>query len=481
MFKIDVVRTSGTNVMELTDPTDANPTIRPRAWMAQAEQYLIIQDGQSTPLIFDGASLRRSRLGEPHYEVPVGTAMAYGMGRLVVVRPHKRSYVIGDIVHGGTEVIQFTEDNYLNEGGDVNVPVQGDITSVQIVAQLDRSTGHGDLMAMTPYGAASAKIGEKRDTWKDIQFQQVAMLGSGPVSHNSVVQVNGDFFYRSRDGIRSLAMTRRDFQSSWATTPLSREVNRTLSFDSRNWLDFCDATLFDNRLLVLCNQTPVRNGAYHRGIIALDFDLISSMDQKQPPAYDGVWIGLNATAIVADDFPTGPRCFIFHRNSSGKNELWECLRSSTGKDNGTNRIEWSIEGPTLLRNGSQAISLKRLANGDVSLEGMFGDVDVDVKFRPDSAPCYTDWKTWNACARQRICDGETCEDPVVHYLDQYRTKIRFGQPPDACSGSDNKPLRLGYEFQPKITITGKATVTSFRLAAIEQEEPVDGCTPSETQ
>lgn len=481
VFKIDVTLASGTNVMELTDPTDPNPSIRRHVWMQQAEQYLIVQDGQSTPLIYDGASMRRSRLGEPDYEVPVGTAMAYGMGRLIVVRPHRRSYVIGDIVGGGTEVIQFTEENYLSEGGDVNVPVKGLITSVQIIAQLDRSTGQGDLIAMTRFGAASAKIGEKRETWKDIQFQQVAMLGSGAVSHNAMVQVNGDFFYRSADGIRSLAMTKRDFQSTWATTPLSREVNRTLSFDSPHWLEHCEGVLFDNRVLMLCNQTPIRNGAFHRGIVALDFDLISGMDGKQPPAYDGLWTGLNATAIVADEFPSGQRCFVFHRNSeTGHNELWEIERTATGIDNGVNLIEWSIDGPSLLKEGTTPYSLKALVNGDISLEEVFGIVTVTVQFRPDQAPCYYDWREFNVCARKRECEGD-CEEPVVHYQKQYRTKLRFGQPPKSCSASDNKPTTLGYQFQPRITITGKATVNVFRLSAIEQQEPTDGCTDSEVE
>lgn len=480
LFRIDVARRSGTNVMELSDPLDPNPSIRRRVWMQQAEQYLIVQDGQSTPWIYDGASLRRSRLGEPDYEVPVGTAMAYGLGRLIVVRPHRRSYVIGDIVHGGTQVIQFTEDNYLNEGGDVTVPVAGDITSVKIVAQLDRSTGQGDLVAMTRSGAASAMIGAKRETWKNIQFQQVAMLGSGAVAHHAMVQKNGDFFFRALDGIRSFAITQRDFQSSWATTPISREVNRTLNFDAPHWLDFCEAAEFDNRLLVLCNQTPVRNGCFHRGIVALDFDLVSSMWEKQPPAYDGLWIGLNATAIVADEFTGGQRCFVFHRNADGENELWEILRSNSplqGKDNGVTPIEWSVEGPALLKAGSTPMSLKQLANGDVSLESVLGDITVNVQFRPDQAPCYFDWREFTVCAKEREC--VTCETPVTHYRTQYRTKLRFGTPPDSCSASDNKPSRFGFQFQPKITITGLATIQAVRLTAIEQEETPDGCTPSE--
>lgn len=474
IFRVDADRPNATNVLELT-ADDLNPANRPRAWMEQASHYLVIQDGQSKPFIFNGSTLRRSALGQPSYEVPVGTAMTYGLGRLVVVRPHRRSYVVGDILNGGTEVIQFTENNFLNEGGDIPVPVDGDITAVKILAQIDRSTGQGDLMVFTNAGAASARIGERRDQWKNIQFQLVAMLGAGATSQNSVSLVNGDLFCRSLDGIRSLAMTRSEFQNSWSKTPLSREVNRTLSYDTPFLFDFAESAVFDNRLLTLCNQSPLPNGCYHRGIIALDFDLISGMGDKAPPAYDGLWVGLNFTSIVAGQFASGERCFVTHRNGDGENELWELTRDGTA-DNGTRRIVSSVEGAALLKAGSQPLALKRLDGGDIGLEGIVGRVDVSVSFRPDNAQCWVPWHTFNICATAPSCTT-VCSGGKVQ--PQYRTKKRFPQPPDDCEAGDNKPARNGYEFQPRITMTGKATVSAFRMHAIEQEEPTTGCAEDE--
>lgn len=477
IFRIDVTKPRNVNVQELVPPDGYNPSNRPHVWMVQAEQWLIIQDGQSAPILYDGAVVRRSQIGAPAYEVPVGTAMEYGLGRLIVVRPNRRSYIIGDIVHGGTEVIQFTENNYLNEGGDVTVPIQGEITSVKILAQIDRSTGQGDLVVFTPYGATSARIGEPRETWKNIQFQLVALLANGATSHNSVTMANGDLFFRSLDGIRSLAMARREFQTSWATTPLSREINQTLSFDTRRLLDFCSAAVFDNRLLVLCNQVPVTNGCYHRGMAVLDFDLISSMSEKQPPAYDGLWTGLNFTGIVSGEFPTGERCFVFHRNSDGENEMWELLKDGT-HDNGVQPIQMIIEGRSMLRDDPALMGLKMLQTGDISLENIVGTVNVGIEFRPDQSPCWTPWHSFEVCAMTRSCDG-ACVNPST-FRPQYRTKQRFPQPPDDCDGSDNKPVRHGFEFQPRITITGNAEIRNFRLSASSIDEPnmaVDGCTP----
>ena len=55
---------------------DINPPDIPYFFFQQAEQYLIIQDGISLPIIYNGATCRRSNLSNS--EVPVGTAMAYG-------------------------------------------------------------------------------------------------------------------------------------------------------------------------------------------------------------------------------------------------------------------------------------------------------------------------------------------------------------------------------------------------------------------
>ena len=469
IFKVDVNKPRNTNVIELTPVGDWNPSNRPHAWMLQLgnTKYFVIQDGQSIPLIYDGATCRRASLGFPQYEVPVGTAMAYGLGRLAVVRPHRKSYVIGDIVNGGTEVIQFTEDNYLNEGGDITVPIDGEINALAITSQIDRSVGQGELVAFTQYGAASARIGELRTTWKDIQFQYVALIGSGATSHNSVTLVNGDLFFRAPEGFRSVAMTRSEFQGAWGRTPISREVNLTLSYDTDHLLGFCESALFDNRLLMLCNQTPLTNGCYHRGIIALDFDLISSMGAKAPPAYDGLWMGFNFTSIVSGDFNNGERCFVTHRNDDGENELWE-LQKEGYLDNGVNRIQWAIEGPALIRSDIQNMSLKSLETGDISLDGIIGEVDWRVQFKSDQSPCFLDWADGRFCAKSKSCDAG-CEQ-VITYQPQYRTKIRFPQPPDTCSPSDNKPARLGYEFQTRYVFTGKATLNAARIAAIEQRE-----------
>jgi hypothetical protein len=70
-------------------------------FMAQAEEYLIIQTGQDEPRIYDGYTVRRaSAFGD--VVVPVGKQMAYGQGRLFVVVNDGTEILAGDLVFGGS-------------------------------------------------------------------------------------------------------------------------------------------------------------------------------------------------------------------------------------------------------------------------------------------------------------------------------------------------------------------------------------------
>jgi hypothetical protein len=79
-----------------------------KCYLCQAERFLIIQDGVSHPLVFDGYSIRRAdSFGSPC--VPTGKQMAYGHGRLFVAVNDGTEIVAGDIIYGGsTESLEIT-------------------------------------------------------------------------------------------------------------------------------------------------------------------------------------------------------------------------------------------------------------------------------------------------------------------------------------------------------------------------------------
>lgn len=473
IYKIDPdIESPLQNVFDITIPGDANPSNRFHAWMEQAEQYLVIQDGQSVPLIYDGATLRRSRTGPPLWEVPTGCMMAYGLGRLCVVRPTRRQYVIGDLVNSGKEVIQFTETNFLAEGGDVFIPIHGMITALRFIAVLDNSTGQGDLVIHTSEGCVSARVGELRTTWKDIQFQRVAQIKHGSLSQFSTLTVNGDQMYRATDGWRSLAFSQRNFSTRWANTPISHEAGRILDFDDLKLLGSSQAVEFDNRVLLSVSPAMIQNRIFHRGIIALDFHPLTSMLSQSPPAYDLLWTGLQPSLMLSGDFGTNQRCFVMHYDN-GKNELWEVTREQ-GMDNDITRIACTIEGRSM--HHQTPLMLKKMDSGDLFVDNIQGQVDFAVQYRPDQYPCWFDWHNWSACATVKDCtlglDG--CLR-LQNEKPQYRSRMILPQPPDGCEDGDNKPRRMGYEFQPRILWTGVARIKAFREHAYDQQEPATGC------
>jgi len=79
-----------------------------KCYFAQAEKYLIIQNGVDKPLIFDGEFLNQAgvgpsdSVGQIAASMPVGTLMAYGQGRLFVASPDRTTFYAGDIVYGGS-------------------------------------------------------------------------------------------------------------------------------------------------------------------------------------------------------------------------------------------------------------------------------------------------------------------------------------------------------------------------------------------
>jgi hypothetical protein len=88
--------TSG--VVNCINPTERNNTLNEKTYFCQAEKYLIIQDGTSKPLIYDGVGLTRATATQ----VPIGTLMAYGQGRLFVASQSRDYIVACDLVYGGS-------------------------------------------------------------------------------------------------------------------------------------------------------------------------------------------------------------------------------------------------------------------------------------------------------------------------------------------------------------------------------------------
>lgn len=491
LFAIDL---TNLRVFDVSVPGDVNSPILRKAWMIEAEDWMIVQDGQSLPIFYTGSGSRRSlgSAGSP-VELPVGTVMSYNSGRVWVANPARRAFIAGDLVYGPTNgtsefnnrdtILQVTENTFLNGGGEFIIPMTaGLISAMQPVAQLDTSTGQGPLQVFTDRGAFSINAPVSRANWQNVDYpiSSISMIDNGATSWSAAIPVNGDIWFRSNDGIRSFAVARRNI-GQWANTPLSKEVEQFLVKDPDWLLADSSMALFDSRLLTTI-------GAYHdqdhgttwRGLAVLDFSPLTTLAGSGQPAWEGIWTGLNIHSVFSGNFNGTTRCFTLARAADGDLELWELSQDDPFDLADVRKRIVSIMDTKSYNFESGGWKLLNLQTADFWLDDMLGTVTWDVDYRPDTEPTYQDWHDGEFCATFETCLTEQQCSAIDTLKAQYRGRTQLPQPGDACDTVTNKPYRHGYEFQARMTIEGHARLKRFRLFVDKLPESVHGDCPGST-
>lgn len=475
-------------VFNATIPADPNIAGLP-VWFCEAEQWLIVQDGRSKPLLYNGSSCRRLGVGE----LPVGTIMAYANGRVWVANIARNGFTAGDIVGGpsGTPaynyrdaILRTSENAFLATNGNFSVPANmGLITAMVVPAAIDTSLGQGPLQVCTAQGIVSVNAPTDRSQWQTLTYplQTISVLNNGMEAQTATVLVNGDVWYRSPDGIRSFQVTRRD-TTQWTSTPLSREMRPVLDKDqpdsppipSANRLAYASAALFDNRLLVTTQcRWEADNQVTWRALVSLDFDPLNAVQNiatRNPPAYDGIWTGLRILQVLAD----GDDCIVFALNNDNQNEVWRITKDAPF-DDGDQRVAWSYETPAF-NFSDKGFERKSLDTGVVYYNDLQGTVSHALFYRPDQATAWQPWANWQDCATMSTCGLADCAPPTLQ--PQYRTYQRMPMPADDCNPQTGTPYRHGFEFQVRHELTGHCSVRKLALVAHQlQEDPQGACPP----
>ncbi len=487
IVRFDVVTNVVTDLSTTTALT--NPANLPQAWMCQAEDYLPIQDNSSIPLIWDGALLRRAKpVAWGGTDLPTGNVMEYNNGRLWVALPDRRSFVAGDLAYSVTgqskDVLSFTENQFLNGGGAFILPSTcGFITAMRTISVQDSVLGQGPLQVFGSDGCASINAPFDRIEWQNLNspIETVSLMTVGPTSQEGTINVNGDIWYRSRDGIRSMMIARRD-HGTWVNIPLSGEVDRILRWDDPYLMSFCNAVVFENRLL--CAVSPYRHtvaateyGVAWKGLVALDFSSVSSMFERTQPVWDGLWNGINILQILKVNCFGLERCFMFALNSCDEITLWE-LSVESAFDNSVDPIEWFIETRAMGFN-DESESMKQLERTERWLDSIQGPLSFEIKYRPDSFWGWLPLDTGIVCATTGSCLGPGCSAPLIPKL-QYRPRALSAGPDDSCEPCTNKPYRVGFQYAFRIKLNGSAALRRFRAVASEvTEDSTGGCLPDE--
>lgn len=413
-------------------------------------------------------------------QLPPGRMGAYGMGRNWECLPDGKQFVASDIVgsSSGTQaenyrdaVLNVTENIFLAGGGNFTVPGSvGDIMAMRFVATLDASLGQGALQIVTPTTIFSCNAPVDRTTWQDMTnpILTESLISNGGKGQNSTVLANGDLLFRSIDGIRSLILARRDFDT-WGNTPVSFEVDDILSQDDPGLLRYGSAIVFDNRLLMTTHAIQHAQGVYWQGLVPLNFDPVSSLRGKLPSVYDsGIWSGLNVLQLVLGQFNDVERGFAFVLNTTTgatKIELWELMKSGIADNDGANDIPivWGFTSASLKfgQEDPRARQLLKLQDGEIYIEDLIGTVEFDAGYFPDQYPCRVPWLRWQECQTSDASNSKP----------GFRPRIGLGEPSGLpCDVSNNRPLREFYTFQFDLMIKGHCVFLGARFKAVTQPQ-----------
>ena len=318
-----------------------------------------------------------------------------------------------------SDLLRFTENTFLNEGGSFSPSGKiGRVTGLVFLPVQDTTTGQGDLIAFCERGAATFQVSAPRDQWKNTQgFQRVLYDNIGSTSE-SIIPVNGDLFFRSREGngIRTYRNARAE-ADGYGQTPISAEIDPVLRQDTQWMLDQVSMVNFDNRLLMTClpkryprradNEAQAEEFAaepiptLYDGIAVLDFNSVSVGRGKAAAVFDGVWTGLRIHKLVQGTFDSEPRCFALclHEDDTGRrNEIWEVTKND--------EYDTPVEGPRLVNASivSRAydfkdnMSLKKLLRCDLWFDDIGGGPEdsftCNLAYRPDDYPNFTAWQSF---------------------------------------------------------------------------------------
>lgn len=497
IYRVDPDTGAATNLTALFPGTD-NPPAEAFAFFCQAEQFLVIQAGDSVtlPLIWDGSILRRSigitntavAPGTPGVnEIPAATCMDYYMGRLWYAQG--RQYSAGDIVGGGSgtlaygfrdAVLNVTENPLVLGGDGFVVPTQdGIIRALKHGAAIDAALGQGRLFIFTRKAVYALQVPVTRADWiaatnNNQPLQTVVQLVNGSVNDRSVVSVNGDLFYQSLEpGIRSLMQSVRYF-TQWGNIQISANEQRILQFNDRSLLRAASGIFFDNYLFQTALPKLTPQGIAHQALVPMDFIPISSFGQQKQPVWLGMDEGVDFLQLATGDFGGRDRAFaaVVSRGDAaapaGTIQLWEITSFSKEDkivgENG-NRVSWIIETPAFT--WGREFDLKKLVACELWVDRLFGTVQFILQYRPDGAACWVRWHEWKECSPKN--SNETVQEPIAYpllpCLESYRSTMMSPKPPEGCASATGRPTYIGYQFQVRLIVKGFCRIRGILLHA----------------
>jgi hypothetical protein len=443
------------------------------SYMVQADRFLIVQDGENTPIIFDGVTARRALANE----IFTGTEMAYGLGRIVLIGKNKRDIYFGDLYGShegepGLSVLQFTETTFLSEGGAASLPfTMGHATGLIFFPEQDTTMGQGQLLIFAEKGMASFFLDLPREQWKTSKFQAMALIDIGGTGHRTLTPVNSDIWFRSTDGWRTYRQARAEAKG-WFQLPLSTEVSNFVDVETPTLLYLASSIHFDNRLITTCTPVPNQGKPYHNGFLSLDFDVLSSFGQAaHKPSWDGHWSGLKTLQLVEGMFAGQHRAFAFGLDDGGLNAFYEIDPVST-KDTSGPITSYVVPKSFTFQ---EYFNEGKLNGGDIWFDNIRENTTAQVWFKPDDYPEWLPWMTSDQDPIQQLTPigiAGQISGGTPTLREGFSPRRSLIKPQADTDPTTKRDLKRFYEVHQKIQWTGNASINRIRLAQDKETEKV---------
>jgi len=456
-------------------PVATLATTTSQCFTIQADRYLIVQDGSSSPVVFEETDAGILPVDPGLVTLPPGYFGIYAHGRVHMVprvvpgtaisgRPY---LVSGDIMEplAPETVLRFEEGEYLAEGGAHGLPMEmGTVGGLGVLRNAQTGTGLGAVIVLARRGICAFDFSISRDLWKEQAISQVLFYGPGCRSPWGVASLNDDLVYRGIDGLRTLKYTASEISGSsgaLSSNPMSLEVDTFIEHDGVA-LPRVSLASSDNRLFCTASHdTPTT----FKGLVVLDTAATHySGASRAIGGYDGLWTGPGGIVHVLSwrDDADGSRLLVV----DNANNLFT-MDPDAVKDLGTSPIEARLE--TKAFTFGDLVSQKVLQFCELNLSDVLTDTEFTIWYRPRGYPLWSKLHT------------TTVQVPAGS-LPQRRTGLRFpvDNSVETCDPVTGKPLNVALAFQFAIQWTGNATIDSFRAVVdVRADQPPDVCPETE--
>jgi hypothetical protein len=411
--------------------------------------------------------------------IPVGSIMAYGDGRLWVAS--ENNLFAGDLVGTSSKSeIKFSETIYIAGGG--SFYFNDKITGLVFLPGQDNSVGQGDLIVFTKSAIYAIKATNyDRTTWQQTPgMQRKIFIGRGSENQESIILTDKDIYFRSLEGMRSLAQTVN--ARGVVSFSDSLEASRILAYDTERWLNYAPGILFDSRYLLGASpkiQRITDSSGNYTGRFNIVFPKLISKDfnagcvvNAPVPVFDGEWNGLQICKLVEGTFENQRRCFAITCDPDGKNCLYELTMEDYSDEIKPSRnssvvptpIQCSVE--TKRFSFGTPFDIKSLTRADIGFTSIYGDVQWNLEYCPDFVTSFYPVQS-KQIPNEQVTPLLTTQSPPD--LPFGFANSRTIKPTSIQVDLSKRLSNFGYMFQGKITWSGKAKLVLFRLHASRKD------------